>query len=79
MAATDQLAAEIGDRILEQLRAAAPAKELYTLVEAAEFLACSENKVRELVARGRLKRVMIDARPRFRRSHLLRLVEAATE
>ena len=79
MAATDQLAAEIGDRILEQLRAAAPAKELYNLAEASQFLACSENKVRELVASGRLKRVMIDNRPRFRRSHLIRLVEVSTE
>jgi hypothetical protein len=42
-------------------------------------LACSENKVRELVASGRLKRVMIDNRPRFRRSHLIRLVEVSTE
>jgi excisionase family DNA binding protein len=79
MSATDHLAREIGDRILEQLRAAAPGKELYTLPEAAEFLACSENKVRALVESGKLRRVMIDARPRFRRQHLVRLVEAATE
>lgn len=79
MGATDHLAQEIGDRILEQLRQAAPTKELYTLPQAAEFLACSENKLRELVESGRLRRVMIDSRPRFRRRDLMKLVEAATE
>ncbi len=79
MAATDQLAKEIADRVLEQLRAAAPAKELYTLPQAAELLACCENKVRDLVDSGRLKKVMIDSRPRFRRKDLMRLIEMATE
>lgn len=79
MSATDHLAREIGDRIVEQLRQAAPVKELYTLSEASQFLACSENQVRALVESGKLRRVMIDARPRFRRQHLVKLVEAATE
>jgi excisionase family DNA binding protein len=79
MPAIDQLADEISERILERLRESAPVKELYTLVEAAEFLGCSEGGVRNLVESGQLKRVMIDSRPRFRRQHLLRLVEAATE
>lgn len=76
---TDILAREIGDRILEQLRAAAPAKELYTQREAAEFLACSEAQIRNFAENGKLPLVKIDSRPRFRRRDLLRLVEQSVE
>jgi excisionase family DNA binding protein len=64
---------------MEELRAKAPAKELYTLPEAAEFLACSENSVRAWVDSGKMKAVRLDSRMRFRRQDLIRMIEMHTE
>lgn len=79
MSASDAFAREIAEIVAEKLKNDTPKKELYTLDEAAIFLACSRDQVRNFMDSARLPVVKIDSRPRFRVRDLERFVELAKE
>ena len=67
----DDLAAAIADRINVQPRG------LLTIDRAAEYLACSKQQVRNLIAAGRLRPVLYDSHPRLKVADLEKFIEAA--
>lgn len=67
----EELAAAIAERINVQPRG------LLTIDKAAEYLACSKQQVRNLIAAGRLRPVLYDSHPRLKLDDLERFVEAS--
>lgn len=79
MSAANAFAREIAEIVAAELNMTAPRKDLYTLDEAAVFLACSPDQVRNFMNAGKIPTVKIDSRPRFRLKDLERFVEASKE
>jgi len=77
MSATEAFAKELAELITAKIGSSVPKKDLYTLDDAAVFLACSRDQVRKLMDAGKLRAVRIDSRPRFRLKDLERFVELA--
>lgn len=80
MSGTDLLAQEIAKLVAKELSAStsASAKELFTIEEAAEYLSCSVQQVRNFMKSKRLRVVMIDRRPRVRRAELKKFIDVST-
>lgn len=80
MSATDLLVQEIAKALAKELGASvsASAKELFTIEEAAEYLSCSVQQVRNFIKSKKLRAVMIDRRPRVRRSALKNFIDIST-
>jgi excisionase family DNA binding protein len=67
----EELAAAIAERINVQPRG------LLTIDKAAEYLACSKQQVRNLIAAGRLRPVLYDSHPRLKVADLEKFIDAA--
>jgi len=77
MSGAEAFGREIAQIIIDEIKKGIPAKDLYTLEEAATFLACSVEQMRRFMNTNRLPTVKIDSRPRFRRRDLEKFIEAA--
>lgn len=78
MSGTESFAKEVADFILSHLKkTGVPTKELYSLDESAEYLACSREQVRNFIAAGKLTATNIDARPRIARADLDEFIKAS--
>lgn len=73
--ATDPLADAIAKRVAEILSDTRVVKRVYNLQEAAEYLGCSEESVRNHLAAGDLKAVRYDRFLRFDLKDLDRFVD----
>jgi excisionase family DNA binding protein len=73
------LAQEIAAIVAAELNRAAPKKDLYTIDDAAVYLACSPEQVRRFLSDKTLPCVKIDSRPRFRLKDLEAFVERSRE
>ena len=70
-------AADLVDRMVERMEVLRSPKRLYTVQEAAVYLACSDEQIDNYVKSGRLRRTMIDRRPRYDIRDLDRFVDTA--
>jgi excisionase family DNA binding protein len=81
MNATSLLAQEIAAELIRQGVGQAPApvsnRRVLQIDQAAEYLGCSPNKLRDLEAAGRIRRVEIDSRLRFDIRDLDKFIEGA--
>ena len=69
-------AGELAEMIVERIKLRAE-KRLYTVQEAAAYLACSEEQLDNYVKSGKLRRTMTDRRPRYDLGDLDRFVDSA--
>ena len=79
MSGTSMLAKEIAEIVAAELNRATPKKDLYTIDEAAVYLACSPEQVRRFLGDKEIPCVKIDSRPRFRLKDLEAFVERSRE
>jgi excisionase family DNA binding protein len=77
MSGAEAWAKEVASMIVEEVKKGITPKDLYTMDEAAQFLACSREQVRNFMTSGRLIAVNIDSRPRFRLRDMEKFIEAA--
>jgi excisionase family DNA binding protein len=83
MAALDQYLDELAQRIerrldLHRKPLQSPAKRLFTVPEAAEYLGRSENAVKILIHRGKLPVTRIDSKSQVDRKALDKLIDECT-
>jgi excisionase family DNA binding protein len=74
----EEVAARLERRLDQRIPATVPAKRLFTVSEAAEYLGRSENAVKLLIHRGKLPVTRIDSKSQIDKKALDKLIDECT-
>jgi len=74
----EQFAADVAAKVLAQIAAGGPAKRLFTIPEAAQYLGRTPKAVEHLVARGTIPVTKLDGKRQIDRAALDKLISDLT-